>query len=135
MHHNVIEEIFQKDRRYPPEAYFFVSDALRFTQLRREKRDAEGAARGEASADHVSARELLEGMCDYAIEEFGMLAPTVFRQWNIRKTDDFGEIVYNLIAVKKLTQSPHDRREDFNDVFDLYSRLARPVAITIDDDF
>ncbi len=135
MQHNVIEEIYQKDRRYPPEAYFFVSDALRFTQLRREKHEPAGSSDNDPATDHVSARELLEGICDYAVEEFGMMAPTVFRLWNVRKTDDFGEIVYNLIAFKKLTQSPHDRREDFNNVFDLYQKLSKPVPISIDDDF
>ena len=33
-------------------------------------------------------------------------------------TGDFGEIVYNLIKIGKMSKSDNDRREDFDDVYD-----------------
>ena len=44
---------------------------------------------------HVTGEELLRGACELAVEEFGMMAPVVFRQWGVRATDDVG----NLVAV------------------------------------
>ena len=46
------------------------------------------------------------------------MAQVVLGMWGIRSTGDFGEIVYNLIRVGLMKKSPHDRREDFENVYD-----------------
>src|SRR5207302_546388 len=68
---------------------------------------------------HVSGGELLRGACELAVREFGMMAPVVFRQWGIRTTDDFGELVFRLIRVGELSKSEDDDPGDFHEVFDL----------------
>ncbi len=47
-----------------------------------------------------------------------MMAKVVLNTWGVQSTSDLGEIVYNLIRVEQMSKSEHDRREDFNDVFD-----------------
>jgi len=67
---------------------------------------------------HVSGQELCEAMRVFAHEEYGYLAKCVLNEWGIESTGDFGEIVFNLIGIEQMRKTPHDRREDFEDVYD-----------------
>ncbi len=103
----VILGICERDRRYAPEAYHFVFEALDFTLVRR------GGGRR-----HVSGAEIMEGARQLALEKFGFLARAVFRQWGVTRTDDFGAIVFNLIGADLLQKTADDRIEDFCGLFD-----------------
>ncbi len=121
--------------REPPhfayEAYEFVGEAVGFTQKRLGKTAPEG---DELSEDrHVSGEELLHGVCDFAIETFGMMAPVVFKQWNVKTTDDVGRMVFDLIRIGQLSKSDRDTPEDFHDLFDLPRMLTDGFELTIDD--
>jgi uncharacterized repeat protein (TIGR04138 family) len=112
------------------EAYEFVCEAVTFTMKRlgRAKNDKE-----EPTPDqHVSGAELLRGLCDLAIREFGMMAPVVFRRWGIRATDDVGQMVFNLIKVELLSKSDRDAPEDFHDLFDLQQTLTEGFQLSLD---
>jgi uncharacterized repeat protein (TIGR04138 family) len=85
-----LEIITIKDPRYPREAYAFVREALDHTQ-RTLVRDKEGGIR------HVTGQELLGGIKDYAVSQFGPMAMTVFEEWGIHSCQDFGEIVFNMV--------------------------------------
>lgn len=117
MEHNHIWELCRQDGRYAYEAYEFVCEAVGYTQ-RKLERD-----RDYSEDRHVSGRELLDGLVDYAAEQFGLLAPLVLRRWGVHSTDDVGRIVYQLIDVGILSRSERDRPEDFHAVFDLQQRL------------
>ncbi len=108
-----IEAIMQREPRYRREAYTFVANAVTFTVGRL------------AAHRHVSARELLEGMRDYARHEFGVLAGNVLHEWGIRSAADAGTIVYLLIEGEVLAASAEDRPEDFNIDFAL-AEAPRP---------
>lgn len=126
-----ILELTREDPRYTYEAYEFVCEAVSFTQDRLGRAPA-----GEDDADadhHVSGGELLRGACDLAVREFGMMAPVVFRQWGIHTTDDFGEMVFRLISVDRLSKSERDDPDDFHDVFDLDKALTRGFELTLGD--
>ena len=121
--------------REPPhlayEAYEFVSEAVSFTQ-KRLGRTADGDE-DEDVEHHVSGAELLRGVCDLAVITFGMMAPVVFKQWNVRTTDDIGRMVFDLIGVGCLSKSDRDAPEDFHDLFDLRQALADGFELTLDD--
>ncbi|RJP27975.1 MAG: hypothetical protein C4533_05720 [Candidatus Omnitrophota bacterium] len=104
--YKLVEEICSADPRYKPESYEFVIHALHFTQKKLKE------------SGHVSGRELLGGIKDYAIEQFGPLAKNVLNHWGILKTDDFGNIVYNMIKKKMLSRRDEDSLEDFKKVYD-----------------
>jgi uncharacterized repeat protein (TIGR04138 family) len=126
-----ILELIRDDPRFTYEAYEFVCEAVTFTQDRLGR-----AAADEDEADddrHVSGGELLRGACDLAVREFGMMAPVVFRQWGVRTTADFGEMVFKLIKVERLSKSDRDDPEDFQDVFDLDKALAEGFELTLGD--
>ncbi len=101
-----METILARDRRFSREAYSFVMAALQHTVERLGERR------------HVTGQELLEGIRDLARERFGMMAPAVFNAWGIRKTEDFGRAVFNLVEAKVLSKRPEDSLEDFREGFD-----------------
>lgn len=103
------------DERYPPEAYRFLLYGLEQTS---------SALHGEASEGkhrHVSGRDLSEGLRAAAMELWGLLAPVVLERWGIRRTRDFGEMVFFLIGLGVLGKQDTDRIEDFDDVYDFAS--------------
>jgi uncharacterized repeat protein (TIGR04138 family) len=109
--HSVVEDIYQQDSRYKPDAYEFVLEALYFTQKKIKK------------AGHVSGKELLEGIREFALEQYGPMARTVFSYWGINKTDDFGNMVFKMIDKKLLSRTELDTIEDFRAVYEFDTAL------------
>ena len=103
--------LLKSDRRYDPEAYNFLYEALDYT-LKHVV-----APRGRQS-QHVTGQELLEGVRRYSIEQFGCLARAVFTNWGIRSTDDFGEMVFNLVREDLMGKQESDSKEDFHQVYE-----------------
>lgn len=128
----VVEGIVKRDKRYHRDAYHFVRDALDFTQslvnrkTRRspKKRTAEEVANDEPK--HVSGPELLKGVRDYALEQYGPMTITVFEEWGIKQTRDFGEIVFNMVGESLLSKTENDRLEDFEDIYDFPAAFNDP---------
>ena len=69
-------EIRAKDPRYHRDAYLFVREALDYTQKAIGK-DTRGRIR------HVTGQELLAGIREYALAQFGPMAITVFEEWGV----------------------------------------------------
>ena len=102
-----VDFITRQDPRYDREAYFFLRDALDYTVKQRKKtRD------GELSG-HVSGQQLLEGIRQYALKQFGPMVPTVFNYWRVTSGEDFGAMVYNLIELSVFGKTDADSIEDF----------------------
>jgi uncharacterized repeat protein (TIGR04138 family) len=112
------------------EAYEFVCESVTFTMKRLDR--AKNEAEEPTPDQHVSGAELLRGVCDLAVREFGMMAPVVFRRWGIRTTDDVGRMVFNLIKVELLSKSDRDAPEDFHDLFDLQQALTERFELSLD---
>jgi uncharacterized repeat protein (TIGR04138 family) len=127
-----LAEVVQRDPRYAYEAYEFLFAALSHTQqlLGRVPAD-DGTVPGPQY--HVSGRELLHGIRDLALREFGFMARVVFRLWGINRTDDFGEIVFNLVEEKLMSKTDQDSRADFQNVFDLDQALVQDFHIDLDE--
>ena len=130
MHHPKIEDLVRRDQRYPPEAYEFVFNALKHTQ------ELLGRAPGEEAKEdehHVTGQDLLRGIRDLALREFGRMARTVFRLWGIERTDDFGEIVFNLIEGGMMSKTNEDDRSDFRGIYDLDRALVEGFQFQLDE--
>lgn len=110
----ILNEIAKSDKRYELEAYNFVLLALNYTLNRLDQHR------------HVTGKELMEGIRDYALDQFGPLVRTVFEHWGIRKSEDFGEIVFNLVDYGLLGKNDQDNREDFKNVFDFEEVFDKP---------
>ncbi|MDK3157507.1 hypothetical protein QPK87_13110 [Kamptonema cortianum] len=114
-----LDMILSEDPRYAPESYDFVREALDFT-LKTHKKDSKNPNR------HVSGQELLEGIRDYAIAEFGPMSRTVLAYWGIEKCEDFGHIVFNMVDKGILGKTDHDRVEDFYVGYDFAEAFDAP---------
>ena len=78
----------------------------------------------EGPERHVSGQDLCEAIRRYALSQYGLLAKSVLNHWGVHSTNDFGEIVFNLIDIGQMRKTGADRREDFNNVYDFAEALA-----------
>ena len=124
-------DIVRRDPRYAYEAYEFVFAALEHTLETLGRREREEGAGNEKASKHVSGVELLDGIRDLALREFGLMARTVFHRWGIDRTDEFGEIVFNLVEAKLMSKTDEDSRRDFHGVYDLDEALINGYRIEL----
>jgi uncharacterized repeat protein (TIGR04138 family) len=115
-------------RRFHPNAYAFVFAALQHTQQRLGRPAKSGP---EDDGAHISGPELLDGIRDLAHAQFGLLAKTVFRCWNVESTADFGRIVFELVERGEMRKTDRDHLSDFFDVFDFDDALDRRYQIEV----
>jgi uncharacterized repeat protein (TIGR04138 family) len=131
MRHPKLDEVVRSDPRYAHEAYDFVFDALEYTRRRLGLGPPAGAEPTGEEGPHVTGPQLLEGVRDLALREFGLMARTVFRSWGINSTADVGEIVFNLVAADLMKKTKEDKLEDFRDVYDLDQALVHDFRIDV----
>ena len=131
MHHPKLDEVVRSDPRYAYEAYEFVYASLRHTQRRLGREPPAETQQSREGDYHVSGPQLLEGVRDLALREFGLMARTVFRSWGINSTADVGEIVFNLVAANLMSKTDEDDREDFRNVYDLDQVLVHDYRIDV----
>ncbi len=105
------------DPRYQAQAYDFVRDALHAAV----KKFCSGD-----EAQHVSGQQLLEGVRDYGLKEFGPMALTLLGMWGLHRGTDVGNVVYNLIKVGYFGKSEGDSLEDFDGGFAFEEAFTRP---------
>ncbi len=74
---------------------------------------------------HVTGQELCEAVRRFALEQYGYMAKTVLANWGIHATADVGELVFNLIRIRQMRKTPHDRREDFHEVYDFQTAFQQ----------
>jgi uncharacterized repeat protein (TIGR04138 family) len=118
----VVELIHKEDPRYDRKAYTFIRHGLDQTVKELRKKDAERTQRSQ----HVSGSELLEGLRNYALDQYGPLAKTVLNSWGITRCSDFGDLVFNLIEYNVFSKTENDRREDFADIYSFEDAFVRP---------
>jgi uncharacterized repeat protein (TIGR04138 family) len=134
-----IIRLLEQDRRFKLDAYQFVRDALTYAQDElgmggSEPTEAEEGSPEEGSLEnHLTGQQLCQAIRLYAIEQYGYLAKAVLNSWGIHRTSDFGDIVYNLIEIELMRKSKHDRREDFDDVYDFNEAFLEAFRIRMPD--
>jgi len=116
-----LDSIVASDPRYTRDAYVFLRDALDFTTKQQKK------IKG-ATVRHVAGPELLEGVRQYALQEFGPMVMTVFSSWGIHCCEDIGHMVFNLIEAGIFGKTEEDSLEDFKNVYDFEEAFAKPFA-------
>jgi uncharacterized repeat protein (TIGR04138 family) len=113
---DVLNRIRAQGDLYHERAYLFMLAAIEYLQGRLEVRR------------HVTGSELSWACRDFAIRQFGLLAEPVLEYWGIRRTEDFGRIVYILIRAGLLSTQPGDRETDFAGVYDFGSAFGEPYV-------
>jgi uncharacterized repeat protein (TIGR04138 family) len=110
----LLQGVLTRDPRYAVEAYGFLRAGLDFTVRRLEK------------PRHVSGQELLDGLREFALAEFGPMAKTVLNGWGIHRTEDIGELVFNLVDSGLLGKTEQDSRDDFAGGYDFDEAFRKP---------
>lgn len=108
-----LDEVAREFGPYPPEAYEFVQRGLSYTV-----EQVHAAVTDPEAGRHVTGRQLCNGLREYALKQWGLMARTVLRRWEIHSTLDFGNIVFTLIKVEQMQKTDEDSIEDFRDVYD-----------------
>ena len=96
----LIKDILRRDPRYPKEAYLFVLAGCKKAFKKQPK-------------THISAARVLDALREQALSLYDGDAQSVLNGWGIRTCADFGEIVFNLVAVELLAKTPEDSKSDF----------------------
>ena len=115
----VLEQIVVKDPRFTRDAYLFVREALDFTQKNVAK-ETKGQMR------HITGQELLGGIRDFALQQFGPMTMLVLEEWGVKRCEDFGEMVFNMVEANLLAKTETDSREDFKDGYDFFDVFRKP---------
>jgi len=121
------------DPRYSVHAYQFLMQALKYATIKHhgEKSVQINDEGRKSEPTHVTGQQLCYALAEYAAVEYGFLAYRVLKSWGIKSTGDIGELVYNMIAQGHMQKSPSDKREDFDDVFDLRESLEDQFSLDI----
>ena len=114
-----LEEILTHDPRFHRDAYHFVRESLDYTQKLISK-DNRGSIR------HISGQELLDGIRQFALQQFGPMVVTVLEEWGVKNCRDFGDIVFNMVEHSLLAKTEKDTRDDFNNGYDFTDAFRKP---------
>ena len=149
-----LAQLLQRDHRYKLDAYLFVLESRAFGQenlgmgaeppaeeldpaAKQPDAAAPGKGRGRPrrrrAEQHVSGQELCEAARQYALQQYGFMAPTVLGNWGVHRTGDFGEIVFGMIEIGQMRKTRRDKREDFHDVYDFNDAFSRDLAFVVPD--
>ena len=122
-YNEILDQILEKDDRYHRDAYYFIREGLDYTQHKLAK-EAEGK-----ESRHISGQELTNGLRQYAIDNFGPMTKALLNEWGVNSTEDFGEIVFNLVENNLLAKTENDSREDFSNGFDFDEAFVDPYKV------
>ncbi|HHT9152296.1 MAG TPA: Minf_1886 family protein [Candidatus Hypogeohydataceae bacterium YC40] len=106
--------ITKRDPRYSLQAYYFIFEALDFTVHKLAKDPSSPKEKDR----HVTGKQLLEGIRVFALQQFGYMSRPVLEAWGIKRCEDFGEIVFNLVENDLMGKTTSDTREDFKGGYD-----------------
>ena len=115
----MLEKIVERDLRFQRDAYHFLREALDFTQKLISKEN-------RGTVRHVSGQELLDGLRQYALQQYGPMTATVLEEWGVRNCRDFGDIVFNMVESGLLAKTETDTRDDFQDGYDFTDAFRKP---------
>ena len=101
-------DIVAKDSRYDARAYALLMDVIHY--LCRD-------------GGRIRAGEVLEEFKERALEQYGPMTYTVLSEWGLSRTEDIGEMMFNLVEGRRIGKDEEDTPEgfacgyDFTEVF------------------
>lgn len=135
---DAIAKIIEQDDRYAFGAYVLVRMALDYTVRRLFKRKEYDEKLGRFGKDweglwvaeryHVTGAQLLEGIGDVALGQFGPMAHALLGRWGVTESKHFGDIVFNMVEAGLLGKTERDSPADFYDVLDFNKVFVAPYT-------
>ena len=118
--------------RYPLDAFLFVQRGLDFSvrRIHGEPTEAGDLEPGVESARHITGRQLCEGLRDFAIHEYGLMARGVLKRYRILGCEDFGRIVYAMVDSGLMHKTDEDDIREFSGVYDFAEAFAPALSLS-----
>src|SRR4051794_12823148 len=113
-----VEHLTVQDPRYHRDAYYFIKEALNQAVTLRKRQVGE--------AGHVTGQQICEGARQVALKQYGPMVATVLEYWGVTRTEDLGELVWNLIDLGVFGKTDTDSRKDFQNVFSFQEMFVDP---------
>lgn len=112
-----IEKTLSCDSPYPVEALLYLADTIFKTLHQMQQTQARSNAQ-------LAAVDIVLAFVERALDDYYLMAESIFKKWNIFTSMDIGNMVYILIQAHLFAPSKNDRIEDFaklpplSDIFD-----------------
>ena len=102
---DTFDDIVAKDSRYDSRAYALLMDVV-------------GAVKGGG--------DLLEEFKERALDQYGPLAYTVLSEWGLSRTEDIGEMMFNLVDSRRIGRDDNDSADSFAGGYDFRETFLGP---------
>lgn len=113
--------------KYPLDAFLFVQRGLDYT-VRSLHGDPKGLS--DSSSRHVTGNQLCQGLRDYAMRQYGLMARSVLDRWHIHNCEDFGHIVFALVDAGLMHKTETDSIDDFVGAFDFAEAFSASLHLS-----
>lgn len=108
------DDIVAKDPRYNARAYALLMDVIHYL--------------GEGGK-HMSSVDIMEEFKERALDQYGPLTYTVLTEWGLKRTEDLGEMMFNLVEGRRVRKDENDTPESFAGGYDFKEVFKGPYAI------
>ena len=105
-------DIVAKDKRFAARAYALLMDVVCYLS-------------GE-EGHHVSGEAILDELRDRALDQYGPLTYRVLSEWGVTRTEDVGEMMFNLVESHRLRKGASDSADAFADGYDFKETFLDP---------
>ena len=104
-------DIVAKDPRYDARAYALLMDVIGYL--------------GEGGR-HMTGQDVLEEFRERALDQYGPTAFTVMSEWGLRRCEDIGEMMFNLVESRRIRRDEGDTPEAFVGGYDFREAFLGP---------
>jgi len=104
-------DLVAKDSRYDARAYALLLDCIQFL----------GKENG-----HMTGEQILDEFRDRALDQYGPMTYAVLTDWGLSRTEDIGEMMFNLVESKRIGKDPEDSAESFVGGYDFREAFLGP---------
>lgn len=108
------DDIIAKDSRYDARAYALLMDVIHFL--------------GEGGK-HMTSADIMEEFKERALDQYGPLSYAVVTEWGLSRTEDLGEMMFNLVEGHRVRKDENDTPESFAGGYDFREAFKGPYVV------
>ncbi len=108
------DDIIAKDSRYDARAYALLMDVIHFL--------------GEGGK-HMTSADIMEEFKERALDQYGPLSYMVVTEWGLSRTEDLGEMMFNLVEGHRVRKDENDTPESFAGGYDFREAFKGPYVV------
>ena len=105
-------DIVAKDGRYDGRAYAVLMDVVRYL--------------GEGGKEHMRGEDILDEFKERVLDLYGPMSYTVLSEWGVRRCEDIGEMMFNLVEGRRVKRDDEDSSEAFVGGYDFKETFLGP---------